>query len=355
MYMKCGSVKDAQKVFDGSIARNVITWGAMISGYVHHGLNEEALLLYSKMQQEGIKPNNITHNSLLMACSRMKVSDRSKPNHDELWRNGLKLDVAQGNTLIDMYAKEGNLSLAHVIFDLLPQRDRVTWNTLIVAYAQHDQGEEALRLFQRMPYEVMDMDKVFYLGVVKACSSIGALEIGKLLHNVIVEISLEANKSMGSSLVDMYVKCNRLGDASITFSSLLKRDVIAWGAMITGHAQYGGFTLALRYFHKMQVEEGMKPNEVIFSSLLSACSHLGFGAEGQKLFKMMQETYGVTPSIEHYNCLVDLFARAGKLDEARDVLITMPYGCNIIGWTSLLEHAKSYGNLELLNACIDHG
>ena len=150
----------------------------------------------------------------------------------------------------------------------------------------------------------------------------------------------------------MYAKCGSLQDARTLFNRLPKQDIASWNAMIGGCAQHNDFNFALQCFEEMQVE-GLKPNDITFVCLLSASSHAGLVHEGFGHFKLLKEDLGLAPSLDHHNCMVSLLSHAGRINDAEDLLQTMPFGPNVVGWMSLLSHCKSHGNVEQGWRCFD--
>ena len=99
--------------------------------------------------------------------------------------------------------------------------------------------------------------------------------------------------------------------------------------------------------------QGLKPNDLIFTSLLAGCSNVGFLGKGCSYFKSMMDVYGIFPSIEQYSCMVDLFGRHGCLYEAEGILHTMPMPPDFVLWTSLLNSSERHGDLGLGSVCFD--
>eukprot|EP00246_Nothoceros_aenigmaticus_P018554 TRINITY_DN9756_c1_g1_i1.p1 TRINITY_DN9756_c1_g1~~TRINITY_DN9756_c1_g1_i1.p1 ORF type:complete len:380 (+),score=45.65 TRINITY_DN9756_c1_g1_i1:3-1142(+) len=196
-------------------------------------------------------------------------------------------------------------------------------------------------------------DRVTFVSLLQACASAGALHQGKQLHAEIKQQGLEADLVVGNCLVNFYVKCGRLDDAREVFSKMPNRDVVTWNALLNGYAQHGYGLLALHCFEDMQ-QEGIKPNDVTFGCLLVACSHEGLVTEGQKYFKVLVEDRALAPDVSHYNCMVDLLGRSGRLDEAEEMLQTMPFENNVVGWRSLLSACKSHGDAHRGRRCFEH-
>ncbi|KAJ7569605.1 hypothetical protein O6H91_01G085800 [Diphasiastrum complanatum] len=353
MYSKCGSIDEARIVFDQLPNRDIVSWNTMLTGYSHNdGHGEKAVQFFRNMQQQGIKPDTITFCSILKACGSMTDTGLGREIHTYIRRCGLQSDLVVGNALIDMYVKCRSIEEARLVFDRLPRRDVVSWSTLISGYVQHELGLEALKLFNRMQQEGIKPDNGTFASVLKACGRMAAVGQGKQIHAQILQFGLHSDVLVGSALVDMYARCGSLTEAREVFDKLPNKNAVSWGAMMGGYAQLGNCTLARQCFEDMQ-KEGLKPDKVTFLNMLVACSHKGLIDQGRQYFKLMTENYGIEPTIEHYTCMVDLFGRAGCLDEAENMLKGMPMPPNIRGWGSLLTACKTYGDVTRGRRCFD--
>eukprot|EP00250_Pteridium_aquilinum_P022559 c25411_g4_i1 orf=121-1197(+) len=173
MYAKCGSLSEAQEVFDKLAVRDVVSWTALIAGYAEHGPAEKALKFFLEMQQDKILPNAVTFSCVLKACGSIGDSDEGQKIHTEIVKEEYETDVTVGNSLVGMYAKCGLLTEALEIFEDLRVQDVVSWTSLIAGYAEHGPGEESLKAFENMQHEGISPDAVTYACSLKACSSRG--------------------------------------------------------------------------------------------------------------------------------------------------------------------------------------
>lgn len=352
MYAKCGNLEEAERVFDDISVRDLVSWGALITGFVVQGHGFPALDLFAKMQQEGLPANEVIYLGALKACGITRSVEHGRLIHVHIIQSELLLDVVVGSTLVDMYVKGGSVEDAHKVFDDLPSRDLVSWGTMMVGYLNQDDGLAAFKLFTAMQEEGLTPDKVTLICGVKACGILGALEWGKWIHTAILESKLESDVVLGSNLIDMFAKCGSLEDAHRVFDGLSSRDAAAWGALIAGYASKGNFTQIQLCLEDMQ-QQGLKPGDVIFTSILAACSHAGLLEQGCRYFQSMIADHGILPSNEHYSCMVDLFARAGRLDDAKDVLTTAVNLPDALVWRSLLTNCKTYNNMNLARRCFN--
>eukprot|EP01018_Ginkgo_biloba_P030428 Gb_08964 [translate_table: standard] len=346
MYASCGSFVDARLIFEKVSIRNIFSWNAMIRGYVMHGFSDEALTFYYQMQRAGMKPDKFTFTFVLKACADLAALQQGKNIHDDIIRSGFELDVFVGSALIDMYAKCGTIDVSHVVFDKMSQRDVVLWTSLIAGYAQNGLANEALKLFRQMQLADVKPNPVTIASILPLCSYPAALQQGKEIHDYIIRNGFESNVFVGSALIDMYTKCGSIEFARQVFGKMPQRNVVSWNAMIVGYGIHGLGEDALATFDHMQ-HVGMKPNNITFTGVLSACSHAGLVDEGWKYFHRMNQDYCIRPSMEHYACMVDLLGRAGRLDEAENFVKNMPVEPSAVVWGALLGACRIHCNLEL--------
>lgn len=352
MYSKCGSLEAASSLFNRLPKRDLVTWSALIAGYARHGHGLEALKLFEQMEQDSIEPNELIFVSLLKACSSVVSLEQGKFIHTCIIKSGFGLDLLTATTLVDMYGKCGSPHEAHLVFDRLQKRDVATWSALIAGYTENGIAEVALQLSQRMKHEGIVPDQVTFVCMLKACSSLAALGYGKQTHSQIIESGHEIDIMVGNTLLDMYGKCGSLEDACALFNSMQNPKVVTWNILIGGFALHSNYTMASFYFENM-LQGGLKPDEVTFTWLLSACRHLGLVREGCLHYKSMKEQYGIAPRRDHYDSMVDVFGQAGHLNEAEDLLETIPFAANRVGWTSLLDSCRKHGNVHVGRRCFD--
>ena len=346
MYAKCGSIDDARLAFDKMEERNVVTWTVMIGGLAEHGCGHEAYELFLQMKREGFKPNAFTYASILNACASAGALEWVKEVHTHARAAGFESDVRVGSALVHMYAKCGSIDDARLAFDKMEERNVVTWNVMIGGLAQHGCGHEAYELFLQMKREGLKPDAFTYASILNACASAGALEWVKEVHRHARAAGFESDVRVGSALVHMYAKCGSIDDARLAFDKMEERDVVTWNVMIGGLAEHGCGLEALEVFRSM-IADGVKPDEISFVAVLSACSHSGLVDEGRRLFLAMTQDYGIERTVELCTCMVDVLGRAGHLEEAKLLIGNMPVEADGATWGALLGACRTYGNVDL--------
>lgn len=306
---ECGCVASARRVFDRMCFQDGVAWTALISAYSsEHGDIDEAYRIFREMPFE---------------------------------RDGVCW-----NAMISGFIRWGNIEAARQLFDEFRQKDVFTWTAIIGGYAQRGEYREALSLFNQMRLSCSKPNRITVVSALSSCAHLCALKVGMRIHEYIEKTGIYLDVYIGTTLVDMYTTCGNIENSLKLFNLMPQRDIYAWNTMIEGLAVHGLGERALELFWKMQKEE-FKPNDVTFVGILTACSHMGLVNEGRAYFHRMTDEFGITPQIEHYGCLVDLLGRAGFLEEAEEVVNTMPIQPNAIVWGALLGACRVGGNVEL--------
>ncbi|KAL5704596.1 hypothetical protein ACHQM5_023000 [Ranunculus cassubicifolius] len=346
-YFNGGCCDLACKVFDEMPNKDVISWTALINGYVKNNLPMQGLNCFLKMRSSGVAVDEVTVVSVLCAAGM----------HGKLWfgrwAHGFYVecgrvyrDVYVGGALVDMYAKCGCCDDARRVSDEMPQRSTVSWSALIAGYVQCNRFTEALVVFQDMLFEDVEPNQTTLSSALTACAQLGALDQGRWIHGYIDEYKLEVNPILGTSLIDMYAKSGCIQKAFLVFKKLLQKNIYTWSAMINGLAMHGHASSSLKLFSQM-LTNGVQPNEVTLIGILSACCHGGLVDEGRMVFSSMRHVYGFEPKMSHYGCMVDLLGRAGYLDEALGLIQGMPVNASSGVWGALFGACMIHKNYEL--------
>lgn len=346
LYTKSGDIEDARRVFEEVPKKNVVAWSFMIARYSQSDWCNKAVELFYRMWQELVVPNQFTFSSVLQACATMKNLDFGKQIHSHVQKVGLDLDIYVSNALMHVYAKCGTMENSVEIFFESENRTDVTWNTIIVGYAQLGEGEKALNWFSEMLKDQVQATEVTYSSVLHACAGLAALEPGIQIHSLTVKTIYDDDVSVGNALIDMYAKCGSIKDARLVFDMMIMRDVVSWNAMVSAYSMHGLGEEALRIFETMQKTD-IKPNQLTFVGILSACSNTGSLDQGQNYFTSMVGDYGIEPCIEHYTCMVSLLGKLGHLDKAMKLIEEIPFEPSVMVWRALLGACVVHNDLEL--------
>ncbi|KAF2314981.1 hypothetical protein GH714_037428 [Hevea brasiliensis] len=264
------------------------------------------------MHNNSILPNNYTFPFLLKSLSDFKDFKQARSVHTHVVKFGHLNDIYVQNSLLNVYASCGHMGLCRQLFDEMPDKDVVSWTILIMGYRSAGNYDDALIAFEQMQYAGLVPNHVTMVNVLGACASFGAIEMG----------------------LDV-------------FRSMKERNIFTWNAVIKGLAFAKCGQEAVLLLNRME-EEGLNPDEVTLVNVLSACSHAGMVDMGQRIFSsLINGKYGFSPNAKHIACMVDLFARAGHLDEAFKFIREMPFEPTIPMWGSLLAVCRAQRNLEL--------
>uniref|UniRef100_A0A7N0UJV8 Chlororespiratory reduction 4 n=1 Tax=Kalanchoe fedtschenkoi TaxID=63787 RepID=A0A7N0UJV8_KALFE len=312
-YSKVGCVDYAGKVFDEMPDRDVFAWSTMVSAYVHAGDMNSARRVFDVMPERS---------------------------------------TASWNPMIDGYSKLGRVKDAEELFLLMPSRDLISWTAMINCYSQNKQFREALAVFDEMRGNGIVPDEVTMVTAISACAHLGALDIGKEIHFFALRNGFDIDVYLGSALIDMYAKCGCLNQSLVVFLKLKEKNLFCWNAVIDALAAHGYGNEALRMFTKM-VKEKIQPNGITFISVLSACSHAGLVEEGTEWFSTMTRAFSISPQVEHYGCMIDLFCKAGLLEDALDLMRNMAVEPNSRIWSTLLSGCKLHKNLKIAHVAAE--
>ncbi|XP_030493391.2 pentatricopeptide repeat-containing protein At1g08070, chloroplastic [Cannabis sativa] len=346
MYASSGDLEVARKVFDKMSHRHVMSWNSMLAGYAKNELWDEVVKLFRKMLELGCEFDEVTMISVLPACGRVADLELGEWISEYIEANRLKGNLALITSLIDMYAKCGQIDTARRVFDEMDRRDVVAWSAMISGYAQVNRCREALVLFKEMQKANVEPNEVTMVSVLYSCSVLGALETGKWVHFYIKKKKMKLTVTLGTALIDFYSKCGLVESSIEVFNKMSMRNVFSWTALIQGLASNGQGKKALEYFKLMQ-QNNVVPNDVTFIGVLSACSHAGLVDEGRKYFLSMSNDYDIEPRIEHYGCMVDIFGRAGLIEEACEFIQNMPIQPNAVVWRTLLASCRVHKKVEI--------
>ncbi|WJX80606.1 hypothetical protein P8452_63583 [Trifolium repens] len=327
MYVKFGLVGFARKVFDEMCVRSLVSWTAVIVGYARCGDMSEARKLFDVMPDKDITAFNV----MIDGYVKMGSMDLARDLFDKMRDK----NVISWTSMVHGYCENGDVDKARFLFDCMPEKNVLSWNAMIRGYCQNRRPHDALKLFWEMRGNLdVEMNEVTVVSVLPAVADLSALELGGWIHAFVEQNQLDGSVHVCNALVDMYAKCGEIGKAKLVFEKMVEKDTGSWNAMINGYGVNGCAKEALEVFAVM-LREGFEPNEITMTSLLTACNHCGMVEEGRRFFKAM-ERYGIVPQIEHYGCMIDLLGRAGSLDEAENLIRTMPYDANEIILTSFL-------------------
>lgn len=343
VYSKSGSLDHARIVFDHIPVKDVVSWNAMLAACTQNGSYNEALVLFRLMQDEGFKPNHITFVCAVDACASLAALQDGKEIYAAIVSSGYIEDIVVSNALVNMYGKCGSLEDARNVFFQMPQRDVVSWSTMIAACVQNGHGKEGLDLFYQMQHDGIEPNPVTLLCAIDACASRAVLEEGKEIHALVAKSRYARELAVVNALISMYGKCRSLHDAKNVFDQVCKPNVVTWNAMIAVYAQNGRNREALDFFKQMQHLD-VKPNQITLVCVLDACAWLADLQEGQKVNDAIigseyQEDVMVGTS------LVNMYSKCGDLHNAKIIFDQIPQK-DVVLWSAMVAACAQNGHDE---------
>ncbi|KAF3442570.1 hypothetical protein FNV43_RR16486 [Rhamnella rubrinervis] len=335
----------SSQIFHETTQKTSTTWSSVISSLAQNELPLLALEFFRRMLRDGGRPDDHIYPSATKSCAILDRCDVGQSVHCLAVKTGFEFDVFVGSSMVDMYAKCGEIIDARRMFDGMPEKNVVSWSGMIYGYAQLGEDEEALRLFKQALAESLEVNDFTFSSVIRVCGNSTLLELGKQIHGLCFKTSFDSSSFVGSSLVSLYSKCGVIEGAYGVFNEIPVKNLGMWNAMLIACAQHAHTDKAFDLFKQMEYV-GMKPNFITFLCVLYACSHAGLVDRGKYYFELMRE-HGIEPGAQHYASLVDLLGRAGKLQDAVSIIEQMPMKPTESVWGALLTGCRIHGDTEL--------
>ncbi|XP_015580338.2 putative pentatricopeptide repeat-containing protein At5g52630 [Ricinus communis] len=333
----------ANRLFSLLPSPNIVSWTSLISAHTHSFLSLHHFL---SMLRRPILPNQRTLASLFKACTNLSALSFGFSLHSMALKLSLDTQPFSGSALVNFYSKCRLPENARKVFDEMPERDEVCYGALIVGLAQNSRAIDALSVFNEMKFCNVSSTVYSVSGALRAAAAMAALEQCRVIHGHAVVSGLDRNVIIGSSLIDGYGKAGVIMDARMVFDELLPGlNMVAWNAMMAVYAQQGDKNSVLELFNAMR-GEGLLPDEYSFLAILTAFCNAGLYLESEKWLKSMKVEYGVEPGLEHYTCLVGAMGRAGRLEEAEQIAMTMPFEPDAAVWRVVLSSCACHGDAD---------
>ncbi|KAJ8768168.1 hypothetical protein K2173_021108 [Erythroxylum novogranatense] len=341
-YSKCEVIEDAKLAFRHMDERNVVSWTTMISID-----DEEALSLFQRMRLDGIYPNDVTFISLIHVITMEDLVKEGKMVHGFCLKTGFSSESSVCSSLTTMYSKFKFMQDSLKVFEELNHREITAWNALISGYAQNGYYQEAMYIFFSAHTESEPNQYTFgsMLNAIATAEEI-SLRQGQRCHSQIIKLGLDMDPIVSGALLDMYAKRGSISESERVFSGMFQRSQLAWTTIISAYARHGDYQSVMSQFEDME-REGVKPDSITFLSVLTACGRKGTVDRGRLLFDSMIKDYNIEPSPEHYSCMVDMLGRAGRLEEAEQLLSRIPSQPSLSILQSLLGACRTHGDVEM--------
>ncbi|OMO71681.1 hypothetical protein COLO4_28102 [Corchorus olitorius] len=346
MHVKCGRMIDARRLFDEMPRRNLVSWNTIIGGLVDIGDCLEAFRLFIIMWEEFSDCGSRTFATMIRASAGLELISVGRQLHSCAVKMGVNEDIFVTCALIDMYSKCGSIEDAQWVFDDMPEKTTVGWNSIIAGYALHGYSEEALSMFYEMRDSGVKMDHFTFSIIIRICSRLASIERAKQAHAGLVRSGFGFDIVANTALVDFYSKWGRIEDAQRVFDRMPCKNTISWNALIAGYGYHGRGAEAVDLFEQM-LKERMRPNHVTFLAVLSACSYSRLFKCGWEIFQSMSRDHNIKPRAMHYACMIELLGQEGLLDEAFALIRGAPFKPTANMWAALLTASRVNENFEL--------
>ncbi|GKV39280.1 hypothetical protein SLEP1_g47081 [Rubroshorea leprosula] len=341
--------------------RDGVSWTALISGYASSGLGVEAVNAFNLMLRDGVfNLNRITFSTMLILASSLGCIHLGRQIHGQIVKLGFESYLFVGSPLVDMYCKAGLIYDAKLVFDEVPERNVVMYNTMITGLLRcgliEDSKREAIDLLRDMRMQGITMDQYTFGSVLTACGSLLALRESKQIHAFIIRTNYKDNVFVGSALIDMYCKCKSITYAEAVFKRMTRKNVVSWTAMLVGYGQNGYSEEAVRVFHDMQ-RDGVDPDDITLGSVISSCANLASLEEGSQ-FHSRAIVSGLISFLSVSNALITLYGKCGSVEDARQLFDEMKIR-DEVSWTALVsgcaQFGKADGTIDLFEKMVAQG
>uniref|UniRef100_A0A7N0RGH7 DYW domain-containing protein n=1 Tax=Kalanchoe fedtschenkoi TaxID=63787 RepID=A0A7N0RGH7_KALFE len=352
LYSKCGDCDTAEYLFGQILRPDLISCNAMISGYTCNHDTESAVGMFKELLHSRERVNSSTLVGLIPVHSPFGFLNLTYSIHAFSLKSGVVSNPSVSTAMTTVYSRLNEIEPARKLFDDCPEKTLAGWNAMISGYTQNGLTEKAITLFQQMQGSDVRPNHVTVTSMLSACAQLGALTLGKWVHDVIIKEKLEMNVYVSTALIDMYAKCGSISYARQLFDSMPDKNVVTWNAMISGYGLHGHGQEAVTLLNEMSASRVL-PTEVTFVCALYACSHTGLVKEGNDIFRSMVHDYGLKPLSEHYACMVDIFGRAGQLNKAMEFIEGMPVEPGPAVWGTMLGACMIHKDKKLARIASD--
>lgn len=338
MYVKCSKVATAKQVFDSMSEKTVVSWTAMLAGYCNVGHLDNAEDLFHGMPTKNVVTWNIMIDGL---CRHGNVAEAQRYFDMMPVRN-----VVSWTTMIGGYSRKHDVVNARLLFDQMDEREVVAWTAMISCYVENGDPDKAIEIFREMQGAGVKPDEVTLLVLISAAAETGSSDTCEWIQNCIKASCYGSKLQINNGLLNMYASVGSIIKALEVFHEMFEKDVVSYNSIITGCASNGFASRALSLF-SMMLNDRIQPSSITFTAVLTACAHSGLVEEGRKNFSLLHELGYVELKAKHYSCMVDLLGRAGFIDEAYNLIKTMPIESEGSIWGALLGACKIHGNVEV--------
>lgn len=345
MYAKSGDLDESRKQFECLKSRDKVSWNAIIVGYVQGEEENEAFKMFQQMNLTGIVADEAALASIFSACANTQALDQGKQVHCLAVKSGLETSLYAGSSLIDMYAKCGDIAAALVILLHMPERSVASMNAMIAGYAK-DNLDQAINMLGEIHDMGMSPNEITYSSILDACGGVQELILGMQIHCCVLKSGIWYHEDfLGVSLLRMYMNSESTSDACILFSEFPNpKSSVLWTALISGYTQNDCNEEALKAFREMQ-RHNAPPDQATFVSILKACSILSSLRDGGQIHPLMFHCGFDLDELTSV-ALLDMYAKCGDVKSSVQVFNEMTSKTSVISWNSMIVGFAKNGFAE---------
>ncbi|ESQ55444.1 hypothetical protein EUTSA_v10027562mg [Eutrema salsugineum] len=338
LYSKVGDLVSSLGLFGELKVKDVIVWNSMITSLNQNGRSMAAVGLFVEMIKKGTEFDSTTLLLAASALSSLNLSNKCPLVHCLAIEAGLVSDPSLCNALMNLYAKDEDLSSAECVFADMVHRDIVSWNTIVTKCLANGHPWKSLNYFKSMTRSGQEADNVTFSCVISACASLKELPLGESFHGVVIKSGYipEAHVSVANSLVSMYSKCGGTDAAETVFEQILCKDVISWNAILNGFATNRMFQESFGIFKEMQLVDRIQPDIATMVTVTSICGDICLPREGRAIHGYMVRRELQSRALEVINSLIDMYGRCGLTRQA-ELLFKITTDRDLVSWNSMLS------------------
>ncbi|MCO5596657.1 hypothetical protein L7F22_050725 [Adiantum nelumboides] len=357
-FAKCGAIEDALHLSRRLSLRNVYSWTAIISACVDFGRGLQALELHQLMLDDGVEPNAPTFASLFKACGDVGNLAQGKVFYDAACKRGFLSHAFVASSIVCMYGKCGDLGNAEEVFSSIPQRNAVSWNAMLSAYVERGEAEKALLAYRQMQEEPGHCEELTFVITLKGVGIFSkkenstretrespkaiALEIVRALHKDASCRGYASHDKLNNTLISVYGKCGAISEAERVFSSMTKRDLTSWNAMLSQYSKQEKAERALCLYMEMH-EQGISPNTLTYVSALQACCNMAIRATLSKAMLLDvgralhidAQRKGILTDARVCNTLLCMYGKCGTIVEVEKAFEALSQR-DVVSWNVML-------------------
>ncbi|KAF9607049.1 hypothetical protein IFM89_030822 [Coptis chinensis] len=339
MYSRCGNVSDALRMFREMNEKDNVSWNSMLSGFVQNELYSEAVGFFREVLDMGCKIDLVSVISIVSASGRLGNLLNGMEAHACAVKLGFDSDLQVGNTLLDMYAKCHRVHYMVQVFDKMPEKDMISWTTIIAGNAQNGGYLKALELFHEVQEEGMKVDAMMIGSTLLASSGLRCVSHIKQIHSYLMRQCL-FDLVLENTLVDTYGECGEIDYASQMFDRIENKDVVTWTSMISCYIHNGFANEALELFYGMG-KAGIEPDLIALVSVLSACASLSALKKGKEIHAyLIRKCFSLEGTV--VSSLVDMYAHCGRVDNSYRIFSLVQYK-DLVLWTTMINASGMHG------------